>query len=87
MNDDGRVDQVDINTWIALFGTLPGDIDLDRTVAFGDFLGLAAHFGSEGVWGDGNFDTDGVVGFSDPLYLRFGGNEGGVTSAKQPKLP
>ena len=49
---------------------LPGDADEDGTVAFSDFLVLAANFGAvDAAWADGDFDGDGMVNFADFLTL------------------
>ena len=51
-------------------GTLPGDIDQDGDVDFGDFLILSASFSKTVPPGtSGDFDDDGIVGFSDFLVL------------------
>ena len=46
-----------------------GDTNLDGDVDFEDFLTLAAHFGEEGAWGDGDFDGDGQISFEDFVVL------------------
>ena len=46
----------------------------NNEVDFSDFLRFASNFGTDNrvVWEDGDFDADGVVGFSDFLaFLRF----------------
>ena len=43
--------------------------NLDGNVAFDDFLALSAQFGSEGGWGEGDFDGSGQVDFDDFLLL------------------
>ena len=49
---------------------LPGDIDLDGSVDFEDFLDFSANFGlQDATWEDGDFDGDGLVGFNDFLLI------------------
>jgi hypothetical protein len=52
------------------FCTLPGDVDFDGAVTFGDFLVFSHNFGKQdSVWPDGDFDWDRRVGFPDFLML------------------
>ena len=49
---------------------LPGDVDGDDAVAFGDFLLLARNYGSVEAWAaQGDIDNDQAVGFSDFVLL------------------
>ena len=48
---------------------LPGDIDMDGSVGFADFLVLSANFGMAGGPDAGDIDGDGSVGFPDFLVL------------------
>ena len=49
---------------------LLGDLDLDGTVAFADFLTLSANFGNNDVaWEDGDLNDDGSVSLADFLIL------------------
>ena len=78
LNDDGIVDNLDIDEWLASAATgdgydspyLRGDTDLDRDIDLTDFSGLAANFdpsNSSGPhpWEHGNFDGDSDVDLSD----------------------
>jgi len=51
-------------------GTLLGDINLDGLVDENDRLALAAGFGSQGGWADGNLDGDDLVDIADLTILR-----------------
>lgn len=67
---DGIVNLDDHTHWVdELVGTLLGDTDLDKTVAFNDFVALANRFGEAGGWGNGDFNADGLVNFEDFLSL------------------
>lgn len=70
LNGDGVVDAADRSNWIGeIFGTLPGDADLNRTVDFTDFLRLSQNFAKQGNWGAGDFSGNGNVAFEDFLAL------------------
>lgn len=70
LNNDGTVDFDDRAFWISdLFGTFQGDADLNREVAFLDFITLANNFGEMGGWADGDFTGDNNVLFNDFLAL------------------
>ena len=79
-NGDGSVASADLacatsatisDTLVA--ASIPaGDLDLDGTVAFADFLILSSNFGSSdqgGVYTNGDIDLDGTVAFADFLAL------------------
>ena len=86
LNEDGAVDSADRDFWIEdLFGTLPGDADLNRSVDFRDFLTLAANFGLEGGWADGEFTGDGVIQFPD--FVRLAQNFGLSAEATTQAIP
>ena len=86
LNGDGEIDLGDISRWLDEFGTVLGDTDLDRTVAFHDFLALSSNFGADGTWSDGNFDGDAIVGFSDFLAIssNFGFSSSLSSSVPEP---
>lgn len=52
-----------------IVGTRPGDIDLNGTVDFQDFLAFANNFGGTGNWADGDFDCNRQINFQDFLTL------------------
>ena len=86
LNEDGTIDSADRDFWIEdLFGTLPGDTDLNKSVDFRDFLTLAANFGLEGGWADGEFTGDGVIQFPD--FVRLAQNFGLSTEATAQAIP
>ena len=68
-NDDLVIDQADVADWLTGFGTVKGDVNLDKDVDVWDFDGsgdaqiLSANLGtaSGAVWGDGDFNGDGDV--------------------------
>ncbi|MEM6332812.1 MAG: PEP-CTERM sorting domain-containing protein [Planctomycetota bacterium] len=67
---DGDVDINDINAWLALFGTVNGDANLDFTVLTSDLAILAANFGTAvSSYGLGDFNKDGVVDTGDLAIL------------------
>jgi hypothetical protein len=67
-------------------GSLVGDIDLDGSVGFADFLTLSDNFGGAGGYAEGDFDCDGDVAFSDFLILSsaFGNSAANVASVPEP---
>ena len=70
VDQNGRLDLDDADVMIHdILGTVSGDVDLNQTVDFADFLALAHHFGNEGGWAEGDFNGDRVVDFSDFLIL------------------
>ncbi len=74
LNGDGRLDQRDLDQWLARAGAngpstapyLRGDANLDGAVDIVDFeLWQAGTFTSAGVWEEGDFNGDGVTDVSD----------------------
>lgn len=67
---DGNIDPAFQCPDIEVEFCLPGDIDLDGSVDFNDFLDFSSNFGLQNAtWDDGDFDGDGLVGFNDFLLL------------------
>lgn len=62
------------DTILADLDLIAGDLDLDGTVGFTDFLALAQNFGKPGGYLDGDLDLNGQVEFVDFLQMtaRFG---------------
>ena len=90
VNGDGAISSLDREFWISdLAGTFAGDADLDRHVAFPDFLALADHFGTEGGWESGDFDGNGTVEFLDFLILsqNYDSRAAKVASVPEPANP
>ena len=56
---------------VTLTVVIPGDVDLDRTVNFLDYLAVKASLGTGqgAAWSGGDFDFDGAVGRSDLVAL------------------
>lgn len=72
VNSDDVIDFADREHWVTsreIANTLFGDANLDGIVDFADFLALSKGFGSEGGWGQGDFDGNGDVEFPDFLAL------------------
>ena len=87
VNQDGSVTDADHQFWVTdVKKTLPGDANLDFSVAFNDFLQLSRGFGLPGGWGEGNFGTDEEVGFADFLALsrNFGNSVAPAQSVPEP---
>jgi len=94
-NADGSVTSADIAcaTAATIADTLTaasipaGDLDLDGTVAFADFLVLSSNFGSAGGgYAAGDIDLDGTVAFADFLALsaNFGKTGAGAQAVPEP---
>lgn len=75
---DGKIDASDLHCVdniterdiiLDVLKTLPGDLDGDGDVGFGDFLTLRAHFGSEGSYAQGNINLRNGVNFVDFVVL------------------
>jgi hypothetical protein len=80
VNLDGSLDQEDRRVWVEeLAETFFGDAALNGDVAFDDFVSLANGFGSNGGWGQGDFDGSGLVQFPD--FVLLAGNFGNVRAA------
>ncbi|WP_428388614.1 hypothetical protein [Mucisphaera sp.] len=71
LNNDTLVNNDDIDFWLAsLFGSVPGDANLDRTVDLIDLSLLASNFGSDATsWAEGNFNADSTVDLIDLSLL------------------
>lgn len=77
LNEDGRIDSVDLDTWLSLAAEhngfaepyLKGDTNLNDHVGFGDFTALSANFGTGREWWEGNYRGSGVTSFRDFLFL------------------
>lgn len=82
---DAQLDQLDYASWLYdIFGTLPGDANLDRSVDGQDLLIWNAHrLQSEFLWSHGDFNFDGVV---DALDFQIWSNHK-FTSAQPPAVP
>ena len=53
-----------------IMGGILGDIDLDRSVTFDDFLLLSSQFGKNNAsYADGDLNGDALVNFDDFLVL------------------
>ncbi len=48
----------------------PGDVNLDGSVGFVDFILFQSHFGLPGGWMDGDFNDDGAVNFVDFIIFQ-----------------
>ena len=94
---DGVVDVQDLACVCALapsardkllfeLGSVIGDLDLDGTVNFADFLTLSGNFSRPGEFLDGDLDCDGTVGFADFLILsgRWGDSATSITLVPEP---
>lgn len=67
---DNLVNELDRSFWVTIIKeTVFGDVDLDRSVGFSDFLLLRDNFGKPGGWASGDFDGDANVTFADFLLL------------------
>ncbi len=88
LSSDNAVNMADLDLFLSQVGSLNGDLDLNGTVAFSDFLNLSANFGLEAEWSGGDLDIDGTVGFADFLMLseNFGqsGGAGALASVPEP---
>lgn len=79
-NRDGIISQDDRLAWMAAVGTTPGDLDLNGSVDFPDFLVLSSQFGKPGNWSEGDATGDRLVNFADFLLLssNFGETVAGI---------
>lgn len=92
-NGDGVLDAADLEcicstgldpeTIISATGAIPGDLDLDGTVDFPDFVRLSFNFGQDVVgYSDGDLDCDGTVTFPDFLEMTVNyGRSSAVTAS------
>ena len=91
LTDDMLVTAADLDAFLANdeVQRVNGDGDFNGTVAFADFLTLAASFGSEAgvTWSKGDFAVNGKVEFPDFLVLanNFGRSFGDVAAASVPE--
>jgi len=79
LTGDGVIDGMDVNNacadgaslepYFAELNSLAGDLDLDGSVQFSDFLRLSANFGQAGSYTDGDVTCDGLVSFPDFLLV------------------
>ena len=93
-NGDGLVNASDLDCACAHgltevlteLGSVVGDLDLDGSVKFADFLTLSDNFGGAGGYAEGDFDCDGDVAFPDFLILskNFGNSAANVASVPEP---
>ena len=87
LNTDSFIDREDLRVWIEeLKQTDFGDVNLDGTVTFDDFLSLSHNFGKPGTWGNGDFNADRAVDFGDFLILsaNFGKSPSGLVAVPEP---
>ncbi|MEQ9459554.1 MAG: hypothetical protein RIG82_01200 [Phycisphaeraceae bacterium] len=70
LDNSGTLDPADLTFWItSLYGTLPGDTNLDFEVDLIDLSALASNFGSTAGWAGGNFNADTNVDLIDLSIL------------------
>lgn len=70
LNQNGLTNLQDLNFWITtVFGSAPGDADLNHTVDLLDLSALAANFNTPGSWEQGDFNGDGFVNLNDLSIL------------------
>ncbi|QDU72829.1 hypothetical protein [Mucisphaera calidilacus] len=88
---DPEVNDVDLLFWLEmLFGTVPGDANLDRKVDLLDLSALASFFGlAEAGWSGGDFNADGVTDLLDlsQLASAFGFDGSEPLIAPTPGIP
>lgn len=71
---------------LEVLNALPGDLNGDGEVAFGDFLTLSANFGAETAsYSEGNIDLTGAVDFTD--FLTLSSNFGQTPAAAAAAVP
>ena len=86
LNGDGLITSADRSLWIdELALTLVGDLDLNATVDFADFVVLSTHFGQAGGWAAGDFDGSGRIEFPDFLLLAENYGRAAVRIANVPE--
>jgi len=83
LSEDSSVDFADLELFLSQVGSRNGDLDLNGTVEFADFLGLSSNFGLEAEWSGGDLNVDSTVGFPDFLILseNFGQSGAGALAA------
>ncbi len=69
LTSDSAVNRADVETFLIQVERLSGDLDLNGSVEFADFLVLSSNFGVEAPWSGGDLDSDGTVAFGDFLVL------------------
>lgn len=76
-NQDSRSDHQDGQLYLRSHGVVLGDLNMNGSVSFEDFLRLSANYGSDGGWADGDITGDGKIQFDDFLLLaaHFGESE------------
>ena len=75
VDQNGTVNSLDVEAFLASPQILVGDADLDGSVGFSDFLTMSKNFAtSASGWANGDFDGDGQVAFGD--FLNLSGNFG-----------
>jgi hypothetical protein len=85
LDQNELVNHEDRRVWVEqLFGTLFGDADLNKTVAFADFVALSGSFGGAAGWAQGDFDGDGTATFGDFVILAA---NFGQSAAPNPAVP
>lgn len=79
VNGDGSVNEIDLDEFLRHADTVVGDVDLNGSVEFSDFLVLSSRFGTPSSgWTRGDFDCNGRTEFADFLALS---QNFGVTSS------
>lgn len=83
ISNDGVVNNADVELFLSQVGSPNGDLDLNGTVEFADFLQLSSNFGLAAEWSGGDLTVDGTVGFPDFLILseNFGQSGSGTLAA------
>lgn len=88
LTGDGNVNREDIDAYLALddINKLNGDVDLNGSVEFADFLVLSDNFGMVAVWSGGDLTGTGNVEFADFLVLsdNFGKTSATLSSVPEP---
>ena len=75
LTGNATVNELDRVHWVEILKeTFFGDVDLDGSVGFGDFLTMSANFGQNGGWAQGDMNGDQEIGFAD--FLQLSGNFG-----------
>jgi hypothetical protein len=75
---------VDLNSILVRY-TVMGDLNLDKSVSISDFIDIAAHLNTPGVWRDGDINYDDNVTFSD--FIDLSANFGQSLSGDAAPLP